>query len=205
MQPTRRRRQKGERSAMKACRDQKTLKANLRILLAMSGFFAILAILALFLAEKAGAGLPLAMAAAALLPLSVVPVSIRRLRQDPAFAIMDSCVVIGKENILLDDIQHVQVFARIIRRKDYPDSMKPIDRLALLPPLPNLAGSVTLTTLQRRYSYTNIMNVMEILAAFCRKNVQTEAVYVRDNQYRPYLYLLYDPKLDKYDDSFSTV
>jgi hypothetical protein len=192
---------------MKACRDRKTLRTNGWVLLATGGIFLAGAIIGgIFLTDRAARFfLPLALAAAALICFSVLSLIRKRLREDPAFVIEGQRLLFGRKEILLQDIQHVQVYARISRSPAAPDTRKTVDRLALLPPLPHLCGSVTVTTLRSRHTWTNLCDVMELLACFCRSGIPAEAVYVDGDQYRPYLYLLYDPTLEKYESSFSPV
>lgn len=181
---------------MKAYRDKRLIRQNLGIAVGIGCLLLALAVLVPFFTRgMIAAILTPVCALSALSVFLLVPVLLKRLRDDPAFEIGDADIRIGQQGLSFEEIQHVQVIVRINDRLRLHGTPAVIDRLVLLPPLPNQPGNIVITTLQQRYRFANVLDVMAVFLAFCRKAVHTEAIYVHRGKYMPYVYNLYDPEL----------
>lgn len=181
---------------MKVYRDRRLIKLNLGIAIGIGCLLLALAILVpVFARGRIAFILTPVFGLTALSVFLLVPILFRRLQDDPAFEINDTDIRIGQQSMSFDEIQHVQVIVRINDRLQLHGSPAVIDRLVLLPPLLNQPGNIIITTLQHRYRFANVLDVMAVFLAFCRQTVHTEAIYVHRGKYMPYVYHLYDPEL----------
>jgi hypothetical protein len=176
---------------MQALYDRKMLRRNLYVMIPQTLLTTGCACIVLLLTDSIARVMLLCpLSLTALLSGIVSLHAIGRLRRGTAFVVTEDAICFGKKRVLLDEIQSVRVSAQlrpvIGRRMTHAE----MERLAMLPPLTGLPGSILIRTLERRYVFTELQDVMQLFSILTLLDLDVRAFYVLESSVVSYVYFL---------------
>ena len=111
-------------------------------------------------------------------------------KRDPAFTISAETISFGRHRLPLTSVQSVRVMANLRLIKGNRLTKSEMERLAMLPPLAGLPGSIQITTLERRYLLRGLRDVMSLFDVLTQMNLDVRALYVLSDSVVSYVYPL---------------
>lgn len=125
-------------------------------------------------------GLGIFMLGLSLFVLSFIILPLKQTKKGPAFEIGDTGIIINGKFIDKDDLLDIRIIAPLglKNNKKYKD----LDELFEAPPVANITGNIIIVTINKKYNFLAIKDVMEAFQELNKICLRLTAIYLLGNR-----------------------